>query len=61
MNLLKASAEMGFGNDWKAAQEKVKQSAVPPGRQAAEMVEIYKQSIEFIKNKDLITLPDLAE
>jgi len=59
--LLKASAEMGFGNDWKAAQEKVKQSAVPPGRQAAEMVEIYKQSIEFIKNKDLITLPDLAD
>ena len=52
---------MGFGNDWKAAQEKVKQSAVPPGRQAAEMVEIYKQSIEFIKNKDLITLPDLAD
>jgi len=58
--LLKVATDMGFGNDWKAAQEKVKQSAVPPGSQAAEMVKLYNQSIEFIKNKDLITLPDLA-
>lgn len=39
----KASAEMGFGNNWKAAQEKVKQSAVPPGQQAAEMVKLYNE------------------
>jgi hypothetical protein len=31
--LLKASREMGFGDDWKAAQEKVKTLHVEPGRQ----------------------------
>ena len=59
--LLKASREMGFGDNWKAAQEKVKQSAVAIGHQANEMVKLYDQSIEFIKKKDLITLPDLAD
>jgi hypothetical protein len=59
--LLKASQEMGFGNDWKKAQEKVKQSIVPAGEQAAAMVKLYDESIAFLKAKDLITIPPLAE
>lgn len=59
--MLKASAEMGFGTDWKKALEKVKQSYVPAGEQPAAMVKLYNESIEFLKTKDLITIPPLAE
>lgn len=59
--MLKASAEMGFGSDWKKALEKVKESYVPAGQEAAAMVKIYDESIAFFKAKDLITIPPLAE
>ena len=41
--MLKATAEMGFGKDWKAAMEKVKQSFVPAGEQAQAMVKLYNE------------------
>jgi hypothetical protein len=59
--MLKASNEMGFGNDWKKALEKVKQSAVPAGEQAAAMVKLYDESISFLKKHDMLTIPPLAE
>ncbi|MFT3680242.1 MAG: DUF885 family protein [Ferruginibacter sp.] len=59
--MLKASQEMGFGNDWKKAMEKVKQSYVPAGEQAAAMVKLYNESVAFLKGKDLLTIPPLAE
>ena len=59
--LLKASKEMGFGNDWKAAQEKVKNSFVPPGQQPEAMLELYDQSVAFLKKYDLVTIPPIAE
>ncbi len=59
--LLKATREMGFGEDWRKAQEKVKMSFVPPGKQPEAMLELYDQSIEFIKKNNLITIPPVAE
>ena len=59
--MLKASAEMGFGTDWKKALEKVKQSYVPVGEQAAAMMKLYNESVDFLKKKDLVTIPPLAE
>jgi uncharacterized protein (DUF885 family) len=59
--MLKASADMGFGTNWKAAMEKVKQSYVPAGEQPAAMVKLYNEAIAFLKDKDLITIPPLAE
>lgn len=59
--LLKASREMGFGNDWKAAQEKVKMSFVPEGHQPEAMLKLYNESVEFLKKHDLITIPPIAE
>ncbi|MEA5138297.1 DUF885 family protein [Arcicella rigui] len=59
--MLKASREMGFGDNWKAALEKVKQTAVPPGQQPAAMVKLYDESIAFLKEKNLLTIPPLAE
>jgi hypothetical protein len=59
--LLKASREMGFGDNWKAAQEKVKNTYVAPGKQAQEMFELYKQSVDFLRKNDMITIPELSE
>lgn len=59
--MLKASQEMGFGNDWKKALEKVKQSYVPEGKQPEAMLDLYNQSMAFIKERDLITIPPVAE
>ncbi|QKZ14842.1 DUF885 family protein [Spirosoma sp. KUDC1026] len=59
--LLKASREMGFGDNWKAAQEKVKNSIVPVGKQPELILRLYNESIAFLKQKDLITIPPIAE
>jgi len=59
--LLKASRDMGFGDNWKAALEKVKQTYVPPGKQPEAMYELYKQSVDFLKKNDLLTLPALSD
>ena len=59
--LLKASREMGFGDNWKAAQEKVKNTYVPAGEQPEMILRLYDESIAFLKQKDLITIPPLAE
>ncbi len=59
--LLKASNEMGFGDNWKAAQEKVKNLFVEPGQQPQAMYDLYNQSVAFLKSNDLLTIPPLAE
>ena len=59
--MLKASNEMGFGNDWKAALEKVKNSYVPPGEQPAMVVGLAEDAIKFLEERDLITIPSLAK
>jgi uncharacterized protein (DUF885 family) len=59
--MLKASKEMGFGTDWKAALEKVKNSFVPAGKQPEMILGLYNESVDFIKKRDLITIPPLAE
>lgn len=59
--MLKASRQMGYGDNWKAALEKVKESYVPPGEQPTAMLEIYNESVNFIKQHNLITIPTLAE
>ena len=59
--MLKATKEMGFGSDWKAALEKVKNSFVPPGKQPEVILRLYQESVDFIKKNNLITIPPLAE
>lgn len=59
--LLKASREMGFGDNWKHAQEKVKQTYVPEGYQPEAMLKLYNESVEFLKKHDLVTIPPIAE
>jgi len=59
--LLKASREMGFGDDWRAAQEKVKNSYVPPGKQPELIIKLNDDAIQFIRQHELMDLPPLAE
>ena len=59
--MLKASQELGFGDDWHKALEKVKNTYVPEGTQPEAMLDLYNQSIDFLKQKDLITIPPVAE
>ncbi len=59
--ILKASKEMGFGDNWKQAQEKVKMSFVPEGQQPEAMLDLYNQSVAFLKKNDLLTISPIAE
>ncbi|MEK6482093.1 DUF885 family protein [Catalinimonas sp. 4WD22] len=59
--MLQASEELGFGNDWHAALEKVKNSYVPPGKQPELILRLYNESVDFLKENELITIPPLAE
>ena len=59
--LLKASQEMGFGNDWKKAQEKVKNSYVPAGQQPELIMKLYNDAKEFILKNKLGEYPEIAD
>ncbi|HMC86721.1 MAG TPA: DUF885 family protein, partial [Chitinophagaceae bacterium] len=59
--VLKASREMGFGDNRKAALEKVKNTYVEPGKQPEAMFDLYSQSVDFLKQHDLVTIPAEAE
>ena len=58
--LVEASREMGYGDDWRAAQEAVKNLAVDPGEKPGVVLDLERQSIDFIEARDWITLPPLA-
>ena len=58
--LVRAAREMGYGDDWRAAQEAVKQLAVDPGEKPAVVRELERQSVDFIGERDWITIPPLA-
>lgn len=57
---LKAAREMGCGDDWKAAAEKVKNDYVPPGQQPALGLKLFKEAVAFVEQHDLVTVPPLA-
>lgn len=58
--LLKASRELGYGDDWRAAVSHVKSLHPPPGAQADTVRELAMEAVEFLQARDLVTLPDLA-
>jgi Bacterial protein of unknown function (DUF885) len=58
--LRKASREMGFGDDWKAAMEKVKTDHLAPGGQPGLVRDLALEAIRFVQDRDLVTIPPLA-
>jgi uncharacterized protein (DUF885 family) len=57
----KAAREMGLGDDWKAAMEKVKNTYVEPGKQPELIRELAREAEEFFAKHDWITIPALAK
>ena len=56
-----ASREMGLGDDWKAALAKVKEQHEAPGKQDQLIAEQAHEAIEFVKSRDLVTIPKFCE
>jgi hypothetical protein len=59
--MLKASREMGHGDNWKAALEQVKDTYLQPGEWPQRIDFYAEEAIEFIESRNLITIPDLAK
>jgi uncharacterized protein (DUF885 family) len=57
----KAAREMGFGDDWKGAMEKVKNTYVPPGKQTELVRDLARQAEAFFEQNDWVTIPPLAK
>jgi len=56
----KAAREMGFGDDWKAALEKVKTTYVDPGKQPDLIRDLAWEATAFVERLGLVTIPPLA-
>lgn len=59
--MLKASQQMGFGNDWKKALEKVKTAYPELGKQPELVYELANEAINFVEANKLIEVPQLAK
>jgi uncharacterized protein (DUF885 family) len=57
----KAARQMGFGDDWKKAMEKVKDSYVEPGKQPEMIRKLARDAEEFFEQNDWVTIPPLAK
>jgi hypothetical protein len=58
--MLKASREMGFGNDWKKAIEKAKDAAVAPGAQPGMIRDLLVEAVDYLRANKLITVPQVG-
>jgi uncharacterized protein (DUF885 family) len=59
--MLKASNELGFGDDWKAALEMVKETYLPAGAWPEEVVRLAEEATSIMEENDWITVPELAK
>lgn len=55
-----ASREMGFGDDWHAAMEKVKTMYVAPGEQPAMVRGLAAEAVAYLDANKLVTIPEVA-
>ena len=56
----KASREMGYGDDWKKAVEKIKTMYVEPGQQPTLIRDLAREAEKFLDEHDLVTVPSVA-
>ncbi len=56
----KAARDMGLGDDWHAALEKVKSMHVAPGDQPAMIRELALEAIAYLDANNLVTIPPLC-
>ncbi len=58
--LVKASGELGFGDDWRAAVEHVKSIHLDPGEQPYLVRQLSDEAVDYLRQHDLLTVPPLA-
>jgi uncharacterized protein (DUF885 family) len=58
--LKRAARELGFGDDWRAALEQVKNAYVPRGKQPELVRNLQIQAETFIRERDLVTIPPIV-
>lgn len=59
--MLKASRDLGFGDDWHAALEHVKTLHVEPGGQPELIRELAVEAIDFLEARDLVTIDQFCK
>ena len=59
--MAKAAAELGFGDDWRAAQDHVKTLHVEPGQQPELIRMLADEAVTFLRERELLTVPPFAE
>ncbi|MES2015312.1 MAG: DUF885 family protein [Pseudomonadota bacterium] len=55
-----AAREMGYGDDWHAAMEKVKTMYVAPGEQPAMVRRLASEAIAYMDDNKLVSIPEVA-
>lgn len=58
--MIRASREMGLGDDWHAALEKVKNDFVEPGKQPELVRRLAQEALDYVTQRNLVTVPPLA-
>jgi len=58
---IKASRELGYGDDWHKAMEAVKNTYVEPGKQPDLIRTLALEGAKFAEDHDLVTIPPLAK
>ncbi len=58
--MIKASRELGYGDDWHAALEHVKTMTVDPGKQPEMIHKLAEEAIAFVDQHEFVTVPPLA-
>jgi len=53
----KVAQELGYGDDWKKALEKMKEDYVAPGDQPQMIAGLAYEAVDFITKRDLVTVP----
>jgi len=59
--MAKAAKELGFGDDWRKAQEHVKSLHVDPGEQPKLIAELATEAVDFLEARRLVTIPELCK
>ena len=59
--MLAASRELGYGDDWRAALNATKNSYVPAGKQPELIYDLAIEATNFVEERGLLTVPELAK
>lgn len=58
--MIKASQELGYGDDWRKALENVKSQYVEPGQQTYMVHDLAAEAVDYIEKRHMVTIPEIA-